>query len=1145
MAKYFRSIIILLLFYLVGIELHAQNSTAAFKDIIPPSPTVAGLMRFEETPVSLPTGIPDITLPLYTKNLPGGVAFNLSLRYNPTAIRVEERSSWAGKGWNLMAGGSISRTIKDIPDESSSLSLGPDRIGVWHNGYFNYSSFSDEVRDEFLFKVNLGREKYDGEPDLFQYSFMGMSGRFIVVRENGALVPKLISEGERVQISLDVNANENQIEGFTIKDTKGVKFIFNVFERSTSIPVTTTHNQFGEVNYSGLGAVPTESRSAWHLTEIRLPNDELICSFQYVQITEKYNTPANAKRYKILSPTTSSEQHFFNPFTNAFASFSRNALLPQKVSSNATMDVDTQKLSAIIFRDGTSIRVLHVPGHPEFDENTGGKLNRVELLDTSGNAVNWYQFNYQTTGNDRLFLKSLVKESPTLSQTHEFGYYNSSNLPTVDSNEKDRWGYYNGSYLPGTVHPKEVKTGVLTNILYPTGGKKEFEYESNTFSYIGDEYLGDELGTPETESLQRTDTFSGEAMSNPTKTVLFRADFDQQVKLFYRSSHVGDGVQRGNHKIIVRTMIANSQDTGYDDIFSEVDFTEGTQIWSTEIPAEGPNFITKTWNSLAAGYYRIEIQTLDYFPNPAATDFEFTVDTKLNYSRIVNGSPPADKVIGGGIRIKGIRNYDRGDEQYYTGYYYNEQGETGRSSGSFDGTRANDKYNLTREHILAHWCGIDACLTQISYSYEADEDLNPLYQHAGHTNQITYKTVHKRLFSSEEVSNGRVVSTFTSPYDYPSYPEEFNYPFIRVNDKAYKQGLLLSEVTLDEFGKVLRKVENEYSFLPELVHTGIQYFEAQNIGCGWGVLHDTYDSYINLSNTTGLPLKSGALENCGSTTSFLDGQPYDLFKTRTYLTQRTTKVYDTENPLIQENRESFEYLNSNYALRRSYSDFNTDNSTYSIEDRYFYPSNAPKAHFNSAELQVFNAMENLNMIAKPVGQERIVDGETVGGQVMNYSNSGGGNYVIKEVFDLNKVDGQLQKEKRTEVHSYGPLGNPIEISTDGMPMVYVWGCDHTQPVAQVLNASQANVLAALGINTMSDIQNLGTSALETKLTQLRNNLNSTEVYTYLYDPVHGVIKKIDQNGQATHYHYDDYSRLLYTTDFDGNVLQLFEYKTLN
>ena len=37
--------------------------------IIPPSPTVSALMKFEEVPVSNYTGVPDISIPIYSTKL--------------------------------------------------------------------------------------------------------------------------------------------------------------------------------------------------------------------------------------------------------------------------------------------------------------------------------------------------------------------------------------------------------------------------------------------------------------------------------------------------------------------------------------------------------------------------------------------------------------------------------------------------------------------------------------------------------------------------------------------------------------------------------------------------------------------------------------------------------------------------------------------------------------------------------------------------------------------------------------------------------------------------------------------------------------------------------------------------------------------
>ncbi|MEO1055111.1 MAG: hypothetical protein AAFX87_31035 [Bacteroidota bacterium] len=79
------------------------------QDIIPPSPTVEALMRFEEVPVDLYTGIPQIAIPVFSKPVGSGVNLGLTLNYNPSGLRIEERSSCTGRGWSLFAGGDTSK----------------------------------------------------------------------------------------------------------------------------------------------------------------------------------------------------------------------------------------------------------------------------------------------------------------------------------------------------------------------------------------------------------------------------------------------------------------------------------------------------------------------------------------------------------------------------------------------------------------------------------------------------------------------------------------------------------------------------------------------------------------------------------------------------------------------------------------------------------------------------------------------------------------------------------------------------------------------------------------------------------------------------------------------------------------------------
>jgi len=202
-----RNSFITLLSLLLCLNVNGQQSQQGYQipEIIPPSPTVASLMRFEEVPVDLYSGAPQISIPMFSKALDGGLGINVALSYNPSGIRVEERASPTGKGWNLIAGGSISRTVMDLPDNINDFNTG--RYGVWHNGFFNFENMTQAAKEEFLFYTQAGNKRYDSQIDVFQYNFMGKTGRFSIIESQGGTLEAVpLSEGERLQIDYSLDA---------------------------------------------------------------------------------------------------------------------------------------------------------------------------------------------------------------------------------------------------------------------------------------------------------------------------------------------------------------------------------------------------------------------------------------------------------------------------------------------------------------------------------------------------------------------------------------------------------------------------------------------------------------------------------------------------------------------------------------------------------------------------------------------------------------------------------------------------------------------------------------------------------------------------------------------------------------------------
>src|SRR2546423_9520053 len=92
----------------------AQNQP--YKEVSIASPTAASLGKYADIPIHYHTGIPEISIPIYTVKS-GVLELPISLSYHAGGLKVLEPSSWVGAGWALNAGGVIARTVMGAPDE--------------------------------------------------------------------------------------------------------------------------------------------------------------------------------------------------------------------------------------------------------------------------------------------------------------------------------------------------------------------------------------------------------------------------------------------------------------------------------------------------------------------------------------------------------------------------------------------------------------------------------------------------------------------------------------------------------------------------------------------------------------------------------------------------------------------------------------------------------------------------------------------------------------------------------------------------------------------------------------------------------------------------------------------------------------------
>ena len=124
----------------------------------------------------------------------------ISLDYHASGVKVDQHPSWVGLNWNLNAGGAITREVRDLPDEFDCRSVikrlpfvlfgTPGSVNgvIDQAGYYfkhainNVANWSSVANIQSV--VSNKQDEYDTEPDVFNFNFLGHSGKFFL-DENG------------------------------------------------------------------------------------------------------------------------------------------------------------------------------------------------------------------------------------------------------------------------------------------------------------------------------------------------------------------------------------------------------------------------------------------------------------------------------------------------------------------------------------------------------------------------------------------------------------------------------------------------------------------------------------------------------------------------------------------------------------------------------------------------------------------------------------------------------------------------------------------------------------------------------------------------------------------------------------------------
>ncbi len=1103
---------------LLSFVLYSQEHPYDLPNIVPPSPTVANLMQFEEVPVDHYTGQPDISIPLFSKSIHQDLALNIALKYNTQGVKIDNRSGWTGTGWSLFAGGSISRTVRGLPDEIKDWK----RKGIYHNeDFWNYENLTDYQKAEFTWNA-LGTpyDHYDAEFDLYQFSFLGISGRFIITKEG----PQLLSNAANVKITKNQDMTSGSISSFIVTDANGYQYHFDVIEESTAEPFS------GSVPQGGSGNIPPirndeiyKVRSAWHLSKITTSNYKLLASFDYQDSLEEYVTSYSEINYQISDP---------NQYYLKENSYNTSVMKPQYSFISTRMNTTTKKLSKITFLDGVTIDFRLGGSHPE---TNGSMLQHLLINSPDGRENKRFSLVYEQT--DRLWLTQVV-ETPSsgLSSKHILTYFEREKLASFNS-DSDPWGYNYKPLVNANYEEDVIKSGLLTHITTPTGGVKEFVWEEHTFGYRGAYRLleADYVKNPNNTNTQffTSDFTAISPFTSTTPTVLTTIVVDHAHHFKIKLSDI-TGFQHTNDYVKVTFSKTNTPENGITlPLKNEYDYLD-----------------------LEIGTYNVFVQYIGYNIDPNFTEVHGTI--QITYQSKIDG-PLAEFMLGGGVRIKEIvfkNSPDATASEKRLFYSYQNPNNKMLSSGSADvnvlGSIKNE-YQINASNFLFNGTENRAgSFFSMDITYDVkSKGTRSRFTRDGY---IGYKHI-----KISEVNKGYTVYRYTNSLDYPTPANVFSFPFWPATNIDYKRGILLKQEIFDHEDRKLKEIENtRFSFTTNKLAN--LYKAADLLDCSERQFFDTYEwnrrggTPEKNSPVCGMSACKVSFSGCGILPNIM--MVRDVNFGWAQLKESLTRDYyydDFGVASVVETKTNYEYNTENYQPKKVTTTISRSGTidTY-VEDRYYAVGGYPTTDFTPLEQAMVTKMASLYKVNTPIYVQNHKNDTLISTVQYGYDE------FLPNMVQPKRITsskGLTPKESRLTYHHYDSYGNPLEVSReDGVHIVYIWGYDYTRPLAKIVNSTYVGMPGDVttminNIVALSDTE--VTRAEEQTIREQFDLLRDHEFFedaaliSFTYDPLIGVTSQTDPRGYTMTYHYDDFNRLEFVKDAEGKLISENKYRYKN
>jgi len=494
--------------------------------VLPPSPNAASLGTYGQIPVSLFNGLPEISIPLGSvKESDANV--NISLGYHGGGIHPDDHPGWVGLGWNLNAGGVITRRVAGGVDENIEPNFNPETRYSYYNNfsYLDNAAWSSETSLRTL-KTGVGIALPD--PDEFIFNFGGYSGSFYLNQKGKWQVKST----DPVHIDIKEQLMDNfelapQATGtpitirrifytFTLTVPDGTKYIFG----GTPESIEFTRGPGAKNNYNS-SVIPT----SWFLTKVISPKQrEVIFRYQRGNIIAPLSSGLSIYSAETVTGTNGSRRggiqtslSIINPvYLAEIETVHQKIKFSRSISNELPYNYDlvSSSLETIAMEYEDLSRNMKAPAVKA--NIAWQKLDSISFYTKGSKLLKKFTFAYFENPSSRLMLQSIQQSgnSGELNNPYKFSY-TAGLLPEYNSNKLDHWGYYNGRNwfseqpqytgqdLWTYVYNKNnvvaysesrssnfqmMRIGNLESIQYPTGGFTHFEFEPHEYSNIAKRY---------------------------------------------------------------------------------------------------------------------------------------------------------------------------------------------------------------------------------------------------------------------------------------------------------------------------------------------------------------------------------------------------------------------------------------------------------------------------------------------------------------------------------------------------------------------------------------------------------------------------------------------------------------------------------